>query len=775
MNDSADSPAFSEHMRKRLLDLCAEPANVEDLARTLNVSDAAAFERWLEDLARQGFLQRIKRKRYQRPKGKVVTGVFRRGKHTAYVASSQGKIQVPPGAEEGAQEGDHVLVSMRKEKPGRKGKTAGEAYGKILNIIQARESEAVGAYELTPSGRGRVHLEGYNLPNYAWLSDGEGRNLKPGSIIRVRLSRKPSPTGHTRAELVGTLGNLRNPLEDLDNLCALFGFAGAFEPETLEETETLPENPNESEFHSRVDLRDLPVITIDPKDAQDHDDAISLELLEGGLTRLGVHIADVAHYVRPGSALDREAQHRATSVYLPGKTIPMLPRKLSNGLCSLHEGATRLALSCFMVFDVSGNEIRREVVQSVLKVRRYLTYEEVMPVLKGGASTGDATVDWMLVEGRNLADKLLAKRLERGALILDIQRPHVIVGPDGLVASIEPEKHDPAHNLIEEFMLAANVAVARFLLERGLPYLGRIHPAPDEDAKEAFWEFCDELRVRKPDFDVPGELQKMLNEIAKRPGADAINLALLRSMKRATYSPEPALHYALAVSQYVHFTSPIRRYPDTVTHQVLTAYLATRATLRFETRELGEPWSDGKLATAVKQHAKDGRDMATSEAWEMLMPSIAFHCTERSIQADRGEMAANQIKILRTLQNSIGKTVEGTIINVGARGVSVKLDGSLAEGTIDYRDLADGWVDTHKFWAIFETREGTQRLMMGDRVEVMIEAIDLASREMRLLPVGERERDKLFDPRHRGPQKRQEKHHKRRHDQNQRRHRRGRR
>lgn len=590
----------------------------------------------------------------------------------------------------------------------------------------------------------------------------------------MRLSRKPSPTGHTRANSC-TLGNLRNPLEDLDNLCALFGFAGAFEPETLEETETLPENPNESEFHSRVDLRDLPVITIDPKDAQDHDDAISLELLEGGLTRLGVHIADVAHYVRPGSALDREAQHRATSVYLPGKTIPMLPRKLSNGLCSLHEGATRLALSCFMVFDVSGNEIRREVVQSVLKVRRYLTYEEVMPVLKGGASTGDATVDWMLVEGRNLADKLLAKRLERGALILDIQRPHVIVGPDGLVASIEPEKHDPAHNLIEEFMLAANVAVARFLLERGLPYLGRIHPAPDEDAKEAFWEFCDELRVRKPDFDVPGELQKMLNEIAKRPGADAINLALLRSMKRATYSPEPALHYALAVSQYVHFTSPIRRYPDTVTHQVLTAYLATRATLRFETRELGEPWSDGKLATAVKQHAKDGRDMATSEAWEMLMPSIAFHCTERSIQADRGEMAANQIKILRTLQNSIGKTVEGTIINVGARGVSVKLDGSLAEGTIDYRDLADGWVDTHKFWAIFETREGTQRLMMGDRVEVMIEAIDLASREMRLLPVGERERDKLFDPRHRGPQKRQEKHHKRRHDQNQRRHRRGRR
>jgi ribonuclease R len=303
------------------------------------------------------------------------------------------------------------------------------------------------------------------------------------------------------------------------------------------------------------------------------------------------------------------------------------------------------------------------------------------------------------------------------------------------------------------------VAVARFLLERGLPYLGRIHPAPDEDAKEAFWEFCDELRIRKPDFDVPGELQRMLNEIADRPGADAINLALLRSMKRATYSPEPALHYALAVSQYVHFTSPIRRYPDTVTHQVFTAYLATRATLRFETRDMGLPWADGKVVAAVKQHAKDGRDMASSEAWEMLMPSIAFHCTERSIQADKGEIAANQIKILRTLQNSIGQNFEGTVINVGGRGVSIKLDHALAEGSIDYRDLADGWVDTHKFWAIYETREGTQRMMMGDRVEVMIDSIDLASREMRLLPVGEREKDKLFDPRQRGHQQKQHKKH----------------
>ena len=742
---------FNEALRRRVLALAAEAISVEELAKQLGITETDSFEHWLEDLARQGFLQRVKRKRYKRPDGKVAAGVFRRGKNGAFVKPDDpdiGLINVPKGGEEGAQDGDRVLVSYRREKPGRKtGRQS--SFGKILNIIQARESEVVGAYEITPSGHGRVHLEGYNLPSYAWLADGESRHLKPGAIVRVKLSRKPSSQGHTRADLVGTLGNLRNPLEDLDNLCALFGFAGEFLPETLEETQALPNDPKESEFAHRVDLRDLPVITIDPKDAQDHDDAVSLEVLEGGLLRLGVHIADVAHYVTPGSALDREAQHRATSVYLPGRTIPMLPKKLSAGLCSLHEKAERLALSCIIVYDAEGNVVRREVVPSVIRVRRYLTYEQVLPVLTQKASCGDTTVDWLLVESRNLADKLLARRLENGALVLDIQRPHVIVGPSGLAESIEPEQHDIAHNLIEEFMLAANEAVARFLIERGLPYIGRIHPAPDEDDKESFWEFCDELKVRKPDFDKPGELQRMLREVAKRPGADAINLALLRSMKRATYAPEPALHFALRLTHYVHFTSPIRRYPDTVTHQILTAYLDTGATLRFETKALGLPWADGSKEDAVKRHPLDGRNMPRADAWEMMMPGIAYHCTERSIQADRGEIAANQIKILRTILDKVGQEFQGTVINISSRNVAVKLDKVLAEGTIDYRELSDGWVDTHKFWALYDTREGTQRLMMGDRIEVMIDSIDLASREMRLIPLGEREKDSHFDPRHR--------------------------
>ncbi len=681
---------FSTELRRRVLELAQEPTGLEQLAEQLGVADLESLEQWLESLARQGFLQRVKRRRYKAPAGKVAVGVFRRGRHGAYVSPQDralGSIAIPPGAEEGAQDGDQVLVSYRRERPGRKHGPGGDVVGKVLNIVAAREAEAVGIWEVNRFGGGRVRLEGYNLPNFAYLPEAETHRLKPGTLVKVRLSRKPGPRGETRSELLGSLGSLRDPLHDLDNLCLLYGFAGPFPQDALDEAETLPDHPGREAFKGRVDLRELPVITIDPKDAKDHDDAISIELLNGGLTRLGVHIADVAHYVRPGTALDREAQHRATSVYLPGRTIPMLPEKLSAGLCSLMDGVDRLAKSCFIVFDAAGEVLRREVVNSVVRVRRFLTYEQVQPVLKErqGASCGDSVTDWTLGEGRNLADKLLQRRLAAGSLILDIPRPRVIVGRDGLAQSIEPEVHDESHNLIEEFMLAANQAVASFLIERGLPYIGRVHPPPDPEDKEAFGEFCDELRVARPDFDEPGGLQRLLDAVEGREGGDAIHLALLRSMKRAVYAPEPQLHYALRMTRYVHFTSPIRRYPDTVVHQVLDAYLAAGGRLRWEARSLGLPWAAGDDAPAVGTPPKDGHKLlARAQAWELLMPGIATHCTDRAIRADLGELAANQIKILRTLLGREGDEFEGTVIAVTSRHVVVRLDGVMAEGQIDY-------------------------------------------------------------------------------------------
>jgi ribonuclease R len=462
----------------------------------------------------------------------------------------------------------------------------------------------------------------------------------------------------------------------------------------------------------------------------------------------------VSQYVTPGSALDKDARFRATSVYLPGKLIPMLPKELSAGLCSLHDSVDRLAKSVFMVFDQQGELVRREIVDSVVRVRRFLTYEEVLPVLQEAGNTGDAVVDQLLIAGRKLADALLARRLARGALILEIPRPHVIVDEAGLAKEIFEEKSDAAHNLIEEFMLAANEAVAHFLLERGLPYIGRIHPAPEEDSVEDFYEFCDEMKLPQPDFENPGELQRFLNEVIKKPGGDAVHYALLRSLTRAVYHAGPDLHYALAVKKYVHFTSPIRRYPDTITHQVLSEYFAIGGSLRWERERMTLPWATedfglkGKTAAASRAGANPkskiqnpkstipGSKIADFEKWEFSMPHIAAHCTERSIRSDRGELAADQIKILRTLIPRIGEIFHGTVVGVSSQSVTVRLDGNLAEGYVEFSGLTDGWVEAHRFWAHYDTGSGAGRVMLGDRMEVEIAGVDLASRSLRLTPVG---------------------------------------
>lgn len=761
MTDS-DPTRFSDAAAERVLQAAHDaPKSLEDLAAVLGVAPDESFLAWLEALVFTGRLLRVKRKRFETVRGNAVVGLYRRargyGKSGGYVvtgAPGAENVEVPNGMEEGAQDGDRVLVSVRED-GARRGRRRDDyergLSGRVLSIIESRPAEAVGILEYNQNGDPRVRLEGQNLPRYVWLEHHDVRRMKPGAVVRVKIARKPDGQGRTRARLEGTVGMIDDPLHDFDNLVALFGFPGTFSDEALQQARALPKDPPAGDFKGRVDLRETLVITIDPVDAEDHDDAISIEALPGGITRLGVHIADVAHYVTPGSPLDEDARFRATSVYLPGKVIPMLPRELSAGLCSLHDSVDRLAKSVFMWFDAEGEMLRREVVDSVIRVRRFLTYEEVLPVLQGKGSSGDSAIDAMLLQSRRLADVLLQRRLARGSLILEIPRPHVYVNKAGLAYKIEPESHDIAHNLIEEFMLIANESVARFLIERGLPYIGRIHPAPAEDSIEDFWEFCDELKLPQPDFEKPGALQKWLEMVKqKRAGYDAIHYALLRSMTRAVYHAGPDLHYALAVSEYVHFTSPIRRYPDTVTHQLLRAYFALGKELKWESRALGLPWADGEKA-APRKAARDGKKIENFEQWEFAMPQIATHCTDRSIKADQGSLAADQIKILRHMRGRAGEEMLGTVIGISGRGVTVRLDENLAEGTVEFNDLTDGWIETHRFWAHYETGGGVRKIMLGDRIEVQIADIDLGSRTLRLTPLGpharQRGRDRWQDRR----------------------------
>ncbi|MHC4839458.1 MAG: ribonuclease R family protein [Planctomycetota bacterium] len=736
-------PTFSQATARQIVDFCTEPQAIEAIAEHLGTA-ATKIETLLESLTRQGDLQRIKGKRYMAPNRVVAVGTFRRSKgrskNDGFVVPENralGLIDIPQGFSEGAQEGDFVLVNFRVM-AARRGRRSGDLEsglsGRVLSIIEERPREVVGVFEFNHNGFPRVRLEGRNMPRYAWVDEWNVPDLKFGAVVRVRLNRKPDSKGRTRCEILGSVGNILDSEHDLDNLVALYGYPEEFSKETLDEAEALPEDPDPSEFDGRADLRDLLVITIDPKDAKDHDDAISIETLDDGHVRLGVHIADVAHYVTPESALNYDASDRATSVYLPGRLIPMLPESLSAGVCSLHEGVDRLCKSAFMTFNAAGELVRRELVNGVIRVRKFLTYEEVLPVLERGESCGDAKVDELVKTGRALADKLLAFRVRRGALLLEIPRPHVFVDDKGEVTSVEPEKTDPAHNLIEEFMLVANESVANFLWERGLPYIGRVHPTPDEQAEETFGEYCDELNLHTPQFEKPGDLQQFLQSTRNHDHAEAINYALLRSLTRAVYKHGPAEHFALATDRYVHFTSPIRRYADTITHQVLKEYLTDGGLLRWATKDAGGTWLDGSSKAA--RIKRDGNRIPSFQEFEYAMPGVATHCTQRTIAADKGELAADQIKILRTLRDRIGETHKAKVIAFTGGSVIVRLDINMAEGEIELGELTDGWVELHKFWARYESRNGYKKIMLGDEFEVEIGDVDLISRTLKLIPQG---------------------------------------
>ncbi len=741
MSDQPDI-TFSQATARSIVDFCIEPQPIDAIAEHLG-SEIAHVEPLLESLTRQGDLQRIKGQRYMAPNRIVAVGVFRRskgrGKADGFVVPENrklGLIDIPSGFSEGAQEGDFCLVNFRVL-AARRGRKSGDMEsglaGRVLSIIEERPREAVGVFEFNHNGYPRVRLEGHYLPRYAWVDEWNVPDLKFGAVVRVRLNRRPDSRGRTKCEILGSVGNILDAEHDLDNLIALYNYPQEFSEATLAEAEALPEDPDPSEFTGREDLRQLLVITIDPKDAKDHDDAKSIEELENGSVRLGEHIADVSHYVTPGSALNTGAFERGTSVYLPGRLIPMLPDSLSAGICSLHEGVDRLAKSAFLTFDGGGVIVRRELVNSVVNVRKFLTYEDVLPVIKDNKSCGDSEVDELIHAGRTLADKLKAGRIKRGALMLEIPRAHVYVDEKGEVSSVEPEQTDDAHNLIEEFMLAANEAVGEFLWERGLPYIGRVHPAPNEKAEEAFGEYCDEQKLPKPAFEKPGALQRFLESTRKHPAAEAINYALLRSLQRATYKHGPAEHFALGTDKYVHFTSPIRRYADTVTHQILNAYLQIN-TLRWAAKNAGGSWLDG---TAKHERLPgDGRKIVGYEAYEYNMSHVAAVCTQRTIAADKGEMAADQIKILRTMRDRVGEKHKGTVIAFTGRAVIVRLDVNMAEGQLELGELTEGWVELHKFWAQYESRNGHKKIMLGDELEVEIGQVDLISRTLSLIPKG---------------------------------------
>src|SRR5881397_1011337 len=558
------------------------PRDRNEIARELGLKgrERVSVRKTLRELENGGEIVRIRKNRYVLPsEADLVTGKLsiHQAGYGFLVPEKAGEPDVFIAAENTgtAMTGDRVVARISRDVPPRRAKVrAGQAFkprseGRVIRILERARDTIVGTlqhsrnfYYVVPDDPRIVH-DIYVRPT------GDRRSQTAATVgdkVVVRLETWESRHVNPEGEIIEVLGPASAPGVDTLSIIRRCGLPTEFPSEALKEADEIPEEIDAQQLKGREDLRDKFIVTIDPEDARDFDDAIHVEKLENSGRLLGVHIADVAAYVEPDSALDREARRRGNSVYLPDRVIPMLPERLSNGVCSLNPEVDRLTHSVFIHFDKNGAVKSARFGRSVIRSAHRLTYKQAYAILTSPLRD-------QLGERLHLAWELAAilrrKRFEHGALDLDFPEVKVWVDKQGEPVRLERVENDESHQLIEEFMLAANEAVARELKKRAIPTIYRVHENPDPEKLAEYRELALSFNYRVGDLTHRAELQRLLAEIRGKPEEQALKVGLLKSLKRARYDPQPLGHYGLAKTNYLHFTSPIRRYADLVVHRTL--------------------------------------------------------------------------------------------------------------------------------------------------------------------------------------------------------------
>jgi ribonuclease R len=581
--------------------------------------------------------------------------------------------------------------------------------GSVVRILNERFQTLVGTIDLADQGQGHRWLVPYDPKLPAELSVTGGEDVPEGHFVVVRVERGKV----AQARVMEVLGDPEEPGVDVNVVLRHYGIPDEFPPEVLEAATRLPEDPGPKDWKGREDLRDRIVITIDGESARDFDDAVSIERLSDGLFRLGVHIADVAHYVEEGGVLDQEAYRRATSVYYPDRAIPMLPERLSNGLCSLRPHVPRLTTSVFLDIDRDGKVQDRRYAETVIRSARRMTYNEVRRILEEPQEKDLAEYGPILTclrEMHVLMTILLHSRLKRGSIDFDLPEGNVELGTDGTVVGVIPSERNIAHRLIEEFMIAANEAVAFELDTRSVPALYRAHDAPSPDKLQELREVLKPFGVPlKGELSTlhPAALQHVLNNVKDTAGEAFISSLVLRTMMRAVYDPICRGHYALASHHYCHFTSPIRRYPDLVVHRGLKALIHGQAEKR-----------------------------AADTALEARLPAMADHTSAMERRAEQSERDLLQWKKVRFLADRVGETFKGRITGVQPFGVFVQLETYLVDGLVPVRTMGDDYYvyesDAHRL-----VGERNRRVFqLADEVEVELSGVNVRRRGLDFKLVG---------------------------------------
>ncbi|HVS02342.1 MAG TPA: ribonuclease R [Thermoanaerobaculia bacterium] len=578
----------------------------------------------------------------------------------------------------GAIAGDLVRVEARSRRPSAPGALPRAA---VVAVLERRHDTLVGSVERDDEGRWWLLPFASKVPLTVELTAGvEGTGH--GEFVVARLDRRGRDAGVATGRVVERLGPVERPGVDVLVVLRHFGIPEEWPQRVLLEAAALPADPAAADIAEREDLRQQVTVTIDGASARDFDDAISVERVSSRLFRVGVHIADVSHYVPPGGGLDGEAYRRGTSVYYPERAIPMLPERLSTELCSLRPGVPRLAVSVFLDVDRQGRVQARRFATTVIRSHRRLTYDEVRRVLeepRAGDEREYGPVLAMLRQAREVMQALHLRRTERGSLDFDLPEGDVELDTDGYVVGIRPGQRHVAHRLIEELMIAANEAVAEELLERQQPALFRVHHPPDP-------ERVDELRTLLRPFGIdlpesseppePGALQDVLRRVEGRPEEPFVAAVVLRSQQRAIYHPDSAGHYALASEHYLHFTSPIRRYPDLVAHRQLKALLA-----------------EGQAAKGVggRGRRRDLGPLDPAPPLAQRLPEMAEHTSATERRAEQSERELLQWKKVRFLADRVGDRFAGRITGVQPFGLFVQLTELFVDGLVPVATLGDDY------------------------------------------------------------------------------------
>lgn len=676
------------------------PMKRRDMRAMLSVpqEDREKFEQLINELIEEGRIFETKKGKLASPKDlQMATGIFTgHARGFGFITPDEGgdDVFIPASETMGAMQKDKVLYKvLHKAERGKK------ADGVVVRILERGQQRIVGTFEAGSKGYGFVVADDKKIAKDIFVSRDHTKGAVTGHKVVVEIIDYGEDRRNPEGKVVEILGHVNDPGVDILSVIRRYELAVEFPEEVYAEIEDLGTEVAEADKAGREDLRDLLTITIDGEDAKDLDDAISLQKLGNGNFELGVHIADVSHYVRENTELDKEAYARGTSVYLVDRVIPMLPHKLSNGICSLNPHVDRLALSCIMELNTKGEVVAHRIAETVINSNYRMTYTAVREILE--EETPELLEQYreilpMLDEMEELRQILGAKRRKRGSVNFDLPESKIILDENGKPIEIKPYERSIATNMIEEFMLVCNETIAENSFWQEMPFMYRSHQEPDEEKLEKMEQFLRGFgyHLRKKDGEIhPREIQKVLRTAEGTDEERIITRMVLRSMMQARYTAENGGHFGLAAKYYCHFTSPIRRYPDLEIHRMIKKML------------------HGEL------------DEKSSLYYRRKMPDWAKHCSKQERIAEDAERDTDALKKVEYMEDKIGEIYEGIISGVTGWGIYVELPNTI-EGMVSLAQMDDDYYEFDDKNMLVFGRRTRKSYRLGDRVTVSVSKVD---------------------------------------------------